>query len=271
MSITISPLSIEYHTDACVIEVNTEFDEGLAFGLEKMLTRLFGYYHYKKVTLRLNSPGGNLTALKYILSVIEQARLNGKEVHTDATFQAASAGALLLSHGQVGTRSVKTLTHLLYHHTRVSGATPTLTSSAADMLSTVMKRMDAKLIGGLVVHISRGFGGVSAVCNEGLARCHNLVDRGASIAQELDLESSKQPKWLGKVTKVYRECEKRNSLEPLERFLEQRFTPDTSMELHEAYALLLIDRVHLAPSLPARAFIQVDQIDDRPHLLKLAA
>lgn len=258
MYVTVAPLSVEYEQDMGLIEVNTEFTEGLAFGIEKMLSNLFGYFKYRKVTLRLNSLGGSLTALKYILSVIQQARLRGLQVHTEATFMAASAGALLLSHGQIGTRTAKVLTQLLYHHTRVAGATPALTSSAADMLSHVMKRNDAKLISGLIAHIAHGFGSVEAFSREGTARCYLLLNNQAVIAQELDLDSSKPPKWLNAVAKVYRECAQRNSSVPLQKFLEARFTPDTSMDLQEGYALLLIDRVQFVPSLPANAFVSMN-------------
>lgn len=271
MNIVPAPLDTLYEQDRGRIEINTEFTEGLASCFEKRLTVLFDYYKYRQVSLVLNSPGGSLTALQYILSVIGQARQNGYQVHTQGSFTAASAGALLLSHGEVGTRSVMTVTKLLYHHTRVNGATAGLTSSDAHRLSSAMKSHDDKLIAGLVAHLVKGFGSVEALCAQGAARCDLLASNQVTLAKELDLNVSSSFKWVNAVAKVYRDCLQRNSTVPLQKYLEKRFAPDTAMDLHEGYALLLIDTVANVTTLLPDAQPAMAPVTQVHNQLKLAA
>ena len=265
MGISIAPISAEFGSDFGIININTEFDEGLAYGLEKLLGTMFGYYQYRKVVLRINSQGGSLLALTDITDGLDHWRQKGREIHTVGTFRAASAGALLLSLGHVGTRTVNRHTSIQYHHSRVGGTAPVLTAGSADMLAETMRRIDAKLIGGLVTHIVNGFGDVSDWVDEALARCELMCMATAAIEKELDLDkSSKSQKWLTGVKRMFDECRLRGTTSAYQRYLAKRFAADTGMDLREAYCLVLIDRIKLVPSLePFACLAKTDRAGKR--------
>lgn len=250
MSASNEYFSTQLQPDMGILNINAEFSDGLADGIDRALETFFNYYKYDKVNLKINSPGGSATALTHISQCLSQWKKCGKEIHTEGTFMAASAGALLLSLGKVGTRVVQKYSLILYHHSRVGGSTPVLTAGSADSLANIMRRLDGRMISNLVAHIQEGFGGPAALCDEGAARCTLLQSQSAQIERELDLHRDvKSFKCLSAISKVYRDCSTRSSIAPYLKYLEQRFSDDTSMDVREAYALALIDQVHLVSSL----------------------
>ena len=86
------------------MEINTDISEASAIGIAKHLDRFFGYYHYECVTLKLNSPGGAVVGLEYILECMDGWRARGRNVHTLAMFRTSSAAARLMSLGEGGGR-----------------------------------------------------------------------------------------------------------------------------------------------------------------------
>ena len=73
----------------------------------------------------------------------------------------------MLSHGHVGTRLAHKHTSMLYHHKWVGRNAPVLSAGLADILANTMRRIDARLVGGLVDHFVPGFVSVSRLTEEG--------------------------------------------------------------------------------------------------------
>lgn len=240
----LAPLVPAYGEQEGSLEINTEISEASAIEIEKYLDRFFGYYHYERVTLKLNSPGGALVGLEHILECIERWRARGREVHVLVMFRAFSAAALLLGLGEVGSRTAHRNSSVLYHHARVGGTQYALTSGAAGHLASVLKIVDQGLLQRLVAHCSKGFEGDSALAQEGANRCQVLRDQGPEIAREMGVVEQRRPlKWLMPVARMWADCTTRNSLTPYTKHLVERFEEDSGMDLREAWALGLLDRV----------------------------
>lgn len=265
------PLTMRYLEDEGKLEINSEITEGLALGIETALDQFFTYYQYPRVTLRINSPGGSLLGLTHILQSVEQWRAAGKEVRTEATFLAASAGALLLALGEVGSRAVQRHTSLLFHHTRIDGSRWAITAGRADQLADVLRKKDRGLLQRLVTHVAEGFGGVGVFAQEGVARCDLLKRQSAALHEELNISpKSRSSRWIQSISSIHQGCATRKSTAGYQLYLEKRLESDTPMDFREAYALNLIDRVHMVPALVAAARSEFRPAPAVPHM-RLAA
>lgn len=265
------PLTMRYLGDEGKLEINSEITEGLALGIETALGQFFTYYQYPRVTLRINSPGGSLLGLTHILQSVEQWRAAGQEVRTEATFLAASAGALLLALGEVGSRTVQRHTTLLFHHTRVGGSRAAITAGSADQLAEILRKKDLGLLQRLVTHVADGFGGVGVFAQEGVARCDLLKQQSAAFHEGLNISSeSRSTRWIQSISSIHLDCAAHNSIAAYQRYLKKRLEFDTPMDIREAYALNLIDRVYGVPELVAAARSEVRPAPAAPHM-RLAA
>ncbi|RFO96680.1 hypothetical protein DIC66_11715 [Rhodoferax lacus] len=249
----LTPLVPAYGAQDGTLEINTDISEASAIEIEKHLERLFGYYHYEQVTLKINSPGGAVIGLEHILECVERWRTAGRSVQTLAMFRAASAAAMLMALGEVGSRTAHRNTSLLYHHARVGSNAYTLTSGVADKLAAVLKVVDQGLVQRLVNHCNQGFGGGLGLAVEGAVRCQMLHTQGLEIAQDLGVSEERRPlKWLKPVVRMWADCQARQTLAPYTKHLSTRMEEDASMDLREAWALGLLDRVKGVPRLEAR-------------------
>ena len=247
------PLTLSYQEFEGRIDISGEFTEALALGIEQALAKLFGYYQYERVVLRINSPGGQLMGLTHIVQCVEYWRSQGREIHTEASFQAASAAALLLVLGEVGSRTVQRYTTVLFHHTRIGGSSSAITAGSANQIASILRRTDHGLLRRVVTHVVNGLGSVKAHRDEGLTRCEVLRQHEDLLATEFDTPTvGRIPKWLTAISATYRECELKNTTVAYQRYLEKRMELDTPMDIREAYALNLIDCVHGVPQFTPR-------------------
>lgn len=245
-----APISIILRDDIGIINIESEITEGLATTVEAGLEKLFGYYKYERIILRISSPGGRLNALRHILQYIQKWRDKGHTVETEVTFTAASAAAMLVSFGEFGLRTAHRHTALLYHHSRVGGTTSSITATGANQLATMLTSTDRSMLLGLVNHVVSGSGGIRELCSLGSARCALLCNQNAAIALALELPLGKKPPpWLKVISAMYREVGENSNHRAYLRYLSKRMETDTQMDLREAYALCLIDNVHSAPEL----------------------
>src|SRR3954447_10452998 len=80
------------------------------------------YYKYRRLRYLIDSPGGEVAGLRLMLDQMRDWIDDGGVIETVGLTSAASAAALILSHGSHGCRSVMPSTSLLYHDTFVSEA-----------------------------------------------------------------------------------------------------------------------------------------------------
>jgi len=239
MSISIHPST---HTGTLLLSGEVTEDIALQFG--SGLDLLFDYYRYDRITLEINSPGGQVTALEHMLASLQQWRGLGRQVSTTACFRAGSAAAMLLAMGDIGSRSASGSTTLLFHSSRIYGANAMFTASAATSLGALLQGKDLFHLERLIEHQVRGFGGWHALVIEGAARCRHLISRPG---KRISKSAGKPPVNLfgalplGARARSFAQCLERRSIEPYRRMLSRRFAEDRAMHAAEAWALCLID------------------------------
>jgi hypothetical protein len=242
-------MSIDIHpsTHFGTLRLEGEITEEVALQFEAALDLLFGYYQYKRITLEINSRGGQVVALELMLAGLERWRALGRQVSTRARFRAASAAAMLLGMGDIGSRSASASTSLLFHSARIDGANATFTATAASSLGALLQCKDQFHLGRLIEHQVQGFGGSHALATEGAARCRRLADRSGRRASK----SADQPPvpLFGALPRTFAQCLERRSVEPYRRMLSRRFAEDRPMHTVEAWALCLLDSIVDRPDL----------------------
>ena len=108
---------------------------------------------FSEVQLRIASPGGHLSALRYFAESIHKLQSDGLILATHAITQVGSAAAVMLSLGDVRTAHRKAL--LLYHTGRVPGIDGTITAQGAESIAAALTSADEEIISLLVARASR--------------------------------------------------------------------------------------------------------------------
>jgi ATP-dependent protease ClpP protease subunit len=231
--------------------------------VQDLLDLATGYYQHEHVTLRLNSPGGQANCLAYLLGHIERLRDGGIAIDTSGEITVASAAAVLLAMGTVGQRTVQPCTELLFHDARVNGAGEQTQKTSAQIAAR-LSQLTLQVVRTIAGHVERGSGGVQPAAEEGLARLGVMAAAKMELERRLPTAAACFPARVqAAIDAMWRKCLREGSTQPYVQFLGRRFAADAPMDLREAYALLLVDRVamcevfaprsrsaHAAPSEP---------------------
>lgn len=248
MSEAVSQVSIDIRDDSCELMLSGRITPALALNMDGAFKRSFGYYRYAHLTIKIESPGGDITALRHIVECMRDWRSRGYRISTQGCFTVASAGALLLALGDVGNRSVYPYTDLLFHGARATSGASTLTAAEAFMMTEALKTHDEAIIMLIVEHIVLGFGGANHLRKEGMARCDHLLRELQDGRGELRINSAaKSAPWLEALSILYSRDMVDKGLLALTHHLEQRLHQDRPMDVWEAYCLCLLDWVGHAP------------------------
>lgn len=242
---------ITFDAHAATVSFTGVVTPNAAMALRKTCMLLCNYYHHHHIMLEIESPGGQMHALAHIEDTLSQLRQRGIRLATRASFEAASAAAMLLALGDIGSRAVTRHASVLFHHARLDGSACPITASHAEEIAKALHNADARFTQAILRHLVVGFGGEAAMFATGSARCHLLQDEHMTIAQQMELTNSSPGKWLGRLQKVWEKCAQRASPAPYLNYLAQRCAKDMPLDLREAYALLLLDAIDLVPALQA--------------------
>jgi ATP-dependent protease ClpP protease subunit len=221
-----------------IVLINGPITDQLALDFSDELDVLYDYYKFETVLVRIHSPGGQILALDYMMERIDHWRAQGRKLHTQATMQAVSAAALLLSLGEVGHRYASRCSALLYHRTRfMTQASQTITATAAMEAVQELIGSDDRMMKRLCSHLLQGFGGPQAFAKAGNQRIQALCDLMTSHPQE------EKPAWVKNTKDVYIQVLGAGDIKPYQALLMGRFDEDTTMSQAQAWALMLIDDV----------------------------
>lgn len=250
------------------IQICGEVNQATALLLREALREAREYWHYDHLVLQINSPGGELLALKALMHEARWWRQRGGTLATEALLQAGSAAAIALSLGDVGHRSVQPYTELLYHHTRFLAAGEFhLTAHHAEAAQRRLRQVDHELLQTLVEHIADGLGGIETLARSGIERCQRLSEGADAVAQALGRAAglcghgrrgSKDPAslMLKRMESVYQKVLAKRSLEPMIGLLADIFERDAPMPVDVAWGLLLIDAVETVETLQPTSWLQ---------------
>ena len=153
-----APPQVRYHPTHATVRISGAITREAAFRLADEIDLLVCYYHYSAIDLHIDSPGGEGSALTYLLQrLAEWRQTNGLVLGTLALTEAASAGALLLSFASVGRRRAHPGALLLYHRPwLVTAGTTELTEEVLKGYQTLLRHADERLLRELAQHIWDG-------------------------------------------------------------------------------------------------------------------
>jgi len=182
------PITTMMNSDCPVIRLTGSIDMPVGYALLDEIKLLHDYYQFRTIELEIDSPGGDVDALHYIVQALAPwIRGEGRVLKTRALNQAASAGAMLLSFGTLGHRAASPHSRLLYHNMRTSfadGSSHTLAQLKAREKSLGV--WERRFIDLLVEHV--GHGQNKAAYRKRLGRLINQERYiTASVAHELRL------------------------------------------------------------------------------------
>lgn len=243
-----SKITKELQESYCAIELNGEITQQSALALEKELNQCFGYYQYAEVEVKVQSQGGDVIALRHIVDCMQEWRAQNRKITTLGLFTVASAGAILMALGEVGSRKVHRYSELHFHHARIASGNP-VTAMGATRLARILQHSDEALIGMVVDHLTQGFGGVAPFREEGMARCAQLTEYHSELAKVLGLPGTAKPDlWVSQAQAIYEHGVKNSGITAYAQYLALRFEEDQGMDLREAYCLGLLDQVRGVPA-----------------------
>lgn len=251
-----------------ILRLRGELRQDTALDLRAAMHQAGNYWHYDRLIVEINSPGGELLALRALVHEMHWWRSRGGQIETAAQMQAGSAAAVLLSLGDVGRREVRPHTELVYHHTRImTQGTQALTAQHAGATARHLQMADMSLLQQLAEHIVQGHGDLFAMAKAGLARCQRLQAQAAEIGSALVLEAGygnsagkSASLLLRQLIRTYQKTLKQGDARPYTELLASIFDRDSRMPVDLAWSLLLVDAVEgieaLQPDVltaPARA------------------
>lgn len=224
--------------------------QGGALALESQFDRLFGYYKYRRINLMMESPGGVIDSMDYVLRVMQRWAAQGRVVAIGSTFQCASAAAFLLAMGEWGRRRVDRSTVLLFHSARLqSAAFSQMTAALTVNLSQVLNNVDKKLLDVMVDKMLLETGSPQHLAQLVMARLRHIDLHWKTLATELStfttaFDDKGRPDWLRDIQKWARPgVDPAKLVLELKKHLNRRLQRDVRMDLCEAYVLCLIDEV----------------------------
>lgn len=248
----INPISHSCSPHSMDIQFCNPFEDSTIDELLEVIDLGFGYYKYPEITLTLNSPGGYIVAMKRLTAVCQKYRQGEQVLRVHANRQCASAAALVLAQSAWGSRTVSADTQLLFHLSRTMVPIgQTLDREGAQDLLSQLSGVDDTLFRQLMASQCSQAGGIDRLLSTMQDRCAEVVNHWQELSQLLfDFVPTKAQKPTGLVQKLQRQLPQwlrlSNAEQKQKKLLavyKQRFEPDTSMDLREAYALCLIDRV----------------------------
>ena len=118
-----------------------------ALALVDRIDSLFAYYRYNRIVLSIESPGGAVDGMEYVLRAMDTWAKDGKSVAVESTFQCASAAAFILAMGEWGHRRVDRGTFLLFHSARIDGSSMAgLTAASSEFVNDFETPGDFSLV-----------------------------------------------------------------------------------------------------------------------------
>lgn len=247
---TVNRVSCEHlGPDKAVVVYEGVICQAGAAALGQQLESLFGYYQYLRVELRLESPGGSVEAMNYILRQIGRYEREGRVVAVRTTFMCASAAAVLLAMGEWGERRVDQTTALLFHTARVDSNLQGMTAAVSNSLSQTLLVADQRLVSTLLGRMLNETGSEQALLELVRSRLQQVESDWSRLESQLgssrtEAEGRGRPEWMRALAKLVRpELVDGKFTGTLKKHLYLRMQRDVQMDLREAYALCLIHEV----------------------------
>jgi hypothetical protein len=155
MSVSVSneKVTVNYRQDRAIIRFSGDVNADRIFKLCDEIDFAINYYNYNCIQIDIDSPGGEAKSLKHYIHNLRSWRRKGVSIQTRALTNCCSAGAYMLSFGDIGHRTAMPHTMLLYHNARVSTGERSMTADHCDGLMWNLNATDFGMILMLLEHL----------------------------------------------------------------------------------------------------------------------
>lgn len=153
VSVSSEKISVNYCHDRAVFRFSGDVNGDRIFRLCDEIDFAINYYCYNCIQIDIDSPGGDARALKHYIYTIGIWRRKGVSIHTRALTNCCSAGAYMLSFGDIGHRTALPHTMLLYHNVRANVGEKVMTAEHCDGLAWNLNTTDFGMILMLLSHL----------------------------------------------------------------------------------------------------------------------
>ena len=150
-------ITTRYETELAVVRLVGPVTVPSILQLCDEIDLAIGYYQYTRLDIELDSPGGDVAALEYLITRWRAWRARpAVRIGTLALTSAASAAAMILSLGDIGLRRAYPSTRLLYHDARLSTNAGMQTRAELAARQAMLNEIDTRLLDRLTAHVWHG-------------------------------------------------------------------------------------------------------------------
>ena len=137
-------INVEHKQTHVIVTFTGNVTESSIIELVGAIDRLKSDYFYRRIELRIASPGGDVVALDYFIDALSNWKRQALTVITRALTTCSSAAAIMLSLGD--RREASPSSTLLYHYSRMSVEhRGPMTSDSAEEVSRRLKNVDDRM------------------------------------------------------------------------------------------------------------------------------
>ena len=137
-------INVEHKQTHVIVTFTGNVTESSIIDLVGAIDRLRSDYFYRRIELRIASPGGDVVALDYFIDALSNWKRQALTVITRALTTCSSAAAIMLSLGDRREASPSSI--LLYHYSRISVEhRGPMTSDSAEEVSRRLKNVDDRM------------------------------------------------------------------------------------------------------------------------------
>ena len=179
-------INVEHKQTHVIVTFTGNVTESSIIELVGAIDRLKSDYFYRRIELRIASPGGDVVALDYFIDALSNWKRQALTVITRALTTCSSAAAIMLSLGDRREASPSSI--LLYHYSRMSVEhRGPMTSDSAEEVSRRLKNVDDRMRTRLVDRVvARGASGDPGGADE-------LKDIDKTALREIRIAWSAEP------------------------------------------------------------------------------
>lgn len=245
-----SKVSVSCRPRALDLHYSGEIDESGIKTLVQLAEQGIALYQPELTTVHMMSPGGSARAMEYWIARTKKWKAAGVEIATHAGIICASAAAMIVTMGSIGSRFAHPLSNMLYHNPRIiTKQGSAFLEQDAERAARLLRDSRNRLNQLIKAHLTDSLG-LIGFAKTLKSRAAWMLAEGASLPATYfvqDTSEAKMPKdWKERFTRwaktrVDTASEAQSVIEQWDEQVNDLFKMDQIFDLRFVWALLLID------------------------------
>ena len=275
-----SKVSVSCRPRALDLYYNGEIDDSGIETLVQIAEQGIALYQPERTTVHMTSPGGSARALEYWITRTKKWKTEGIEIATQAGVVCASAAAMIVTMGSIGTRFAHPLSNLLYHNPRIiTKQGSAFLEQDAERATRLLRDSRTRLNGLIKAHLTDSLGLVGLAKTLKSRAAWMLAD-GQSLPAIYFAQSTPEAKlpkdWNERFTdwsktRVTTASEAQHIVKQWNEQVNDLFKNDQFFDLRFIWALLLIDASEDLPALIERDMSTPESEDQQARDISVAS